>query len=522
ERGERGSNARGAPRTRVDTAAYIEVGQVVTGEFSGNRDVLTYSTVAVGAQAAVSTRRAQAAVDVRYERRLDWADPLADNNILTGAARGRYDIASGFAMEAGAMATRASLDGRGGTADFAAGDRSNVTNLYALYAGPTFGRRFGDLDVGAAYRFGYSRADAQASPLLAAGQTSFGQFEDSTNHALIGSVGMAPGRLPVGWRLSGGYEREDSGQLDQRYEGKHARLDLTYPITPTIALVGGVGYEDISVSYRPPVTDTAGAPVVDSRGRLVTNSAAPRQIAFETDGLIYDAGVMWRPSRRVAVEARVGRRYGDTIYTGSATWQENATTAYQLGVYDNLSTVGRQLTSGLAGLPTDFELVRNQIDGSIGGCAFGASGGNCMTPTLANATGFAFRSRGAVLSMSSRQMGWNLGAALGYDRRTYVTSGLTAIPGLNGTVDETYFAALTASHQLSERTNFGSSVYATYFDSGLANSGDTMSAGASAALSHMFLPRLSGSAAVSVNTIDQDGFNSRVFGSALFGMRYNF
>ncbi|MFM6854730.1 MAG: hypothetical protein ACKOUM_11685, partial [Sphingopyxis sp.] len=59
ERGERGGNARGAPRTRVDTAAYIEVGQVVTGEFSGNRDVLTYSTVAVGAQAAVSTRRAQ-------------------------------------------------------------------------------------------------------------------------------------------------------------------------------------------------------------------------------------------------------------------------------------------------------------------------------------------------------------------------------------------------------------------------------------------------------------------------------
>jgi len=164
--------------------------------------------------------------------------------------------------------------------------------------------------------------------------------------------------------------------------------------------------------------------------------------------------------------------------------------------------------------------MRNGVDGSIGGCAFGAEGGNCISPTVANATGFAYRNRGAVFSMSSRMSGWQVGVAFGYDRRTYEASGLTAIAGLNGAADQTYFTYLSASRALSERTSFGASAYATYLDSGLGL--DALSAGASASLSHIFLPRLTGNAAVSVNAIDQDGFNSRVFGSALLGMRYSF
>ena len=38
--------------------------------------------------------------------------------------------------------------------------------------------------------------------------------------------------------------------------------------------------------------------------------AAPRQIAYRTDGVYYDAGVVWRPNRRVSAEARVGKRFG--------------------------------------------------------------------------------------------------------------------------------------------------------------------------------------------------------------------
>ena len=35
------------------------------------------------------------------------------------------------------------------------------------------------------------------------------------------------------------------------------------------------------------------------------------------DGLIWDAGVMWRPSRRTSLESYVGRRYGTMSYHGT-------------------------------------------------------------------------------------------------------------------------------------------------------------------------------------------------------------
>lgn len=516
----RGRDQRGPSRPRVRVTPYIEVGQVVTGEFTNGGDVLTYSTVAVGVEASVSTRRMQAAVDARYERRISWDDPLLDNDVISGAARVRYDLTQGLALEAGALATRASVDGRAGTADFSAGNVGNIANLYSVYAGPTFGRRIGDVDVGAAYRFGYSRSDVRVRPSLPTGATSIGSFDESTNHAAIASIGMRPGALPFGWRLSGGYDRDEAGQLDQRYEGYHGRLDLTLPVSPTLALLAGVGYEDIQVSYAQPLLNGTGQPVLDSDGRLVSDTTRPRQIAFETDGLIYDAGVLWRPSRRMALEARVGRRYGDMSYTGSWSWQPTQNTGYQLGIYDSVSTLGRSLSSGLAALPTSFDLVRNQVDGSIGGCAFGASGGTCLTPALANASGFAFRNRGAVLSSSSRLGEWQLGAALGYDRRTYIANGLVGVGALDGSADETWFATLSASRPISERTAFGANLYSTYFDSGLGI--DSYSSGGSAAISHNFLPRLTGNAAVSFNALRQDGFNARIFGSALLGMRYSF
>lgn len=515
-------DARRSARPRVEVTPYIEVGQILSAQLNGGtNDVLTYSTVAVGVESQIATRRARLAADVRYERRIDWDDPLGNNDILSGVVRGRFDVAQGFALEGGALASRASVDPRGGSADFGVGDRSNSATIYSVYAGPTFGRRIGDVDVGAAYRFGYSKAEIDAATVLTPGTPRVGAFDESTNHAAIASIGMRPGRMPFGWRLSGGWDREQSGQLDQRYDGMFGRLDLTLPVTPRFALVGGVGYEDIEVSFRQPLRNAGGQPVLDAAGRLVSDTSVPRAIAFDTSGLIWDAGVLYRPSRRMAVEARVGRRYDDWTYTGSWSFQASRDTAYQLAVYDNLSTTGRQLSSGLAALPTDLVIGRNPIDGALGGCAFGQGGGTCLVPTLGNITGFAFRNRGAVLSMSTRMRPWDVGVGFGYDRRTYKAQGIVGIPGLDGAVDETLFAYLTASRPIDERTAFTGSAYSTWFFSGLGQ-GDTISAGASAALNHEFRPRLTGTAAVAFNAIDQEGFDPQSFASALLGLRYSF
>ena len=154
--------------------------------------------------------------------------------------------------------------------------------------------------------------------------------------------------LPFGWQVSGGYEREDASQLDQRFEGKYARADVTMPIGPTVALLGGVGYEDIEIGQRNPVVDTNGLPVRDANGRFITDKSTPRQLSFDTDGLIWDAGVMWQPSRRTSLTARVGRRYGDTIYTGSFSYRADHATTVQVGVYDGLSSLCLLYTSDAA------------------------------------------------------------------------------------------------------------------------------------------------------------------------------
>ena len=518
-RGRRES--RGPEHARVEVSPYIEIGQVAQIEFGNGGDVLTYSSVAVGVEGSVATRRAQAAADVRYERRIGWGDRLSDQDIISGVARGRYDVASGFALEAGALATRASTDGRAGRFGQFAGDQANTANLYSIYAGPTFGRRIGDFDVGAAYRFGYSRADIESATLLPTGAQSLGSFSDSTNHALIMSIGMRPGTLPVGWRVSGGWEREDAGELDQRYDGRHIRLDVTVPVTPTVALVGGVGYERIRLSARPPLLDVNGLPVTDNDGRLVADGTQPRQIAFDTDGLIYDAGVLWRPNRRMSLEARVGRRYGSTTYTGSWSYQQNDETAWALGVYDSVSTTGRQLNNSLATLPTDFDIFRDPIGGGIDGCAFGAAGGSCFTPATSNLSGFGFRNRGAVLSVSTRDRLWSWGAAVGYDRRRYLAGQGAGLGVIDGTVDELWYATLTASRPIDQRTNFTGGIYWTMYDSGFGNF-DSTTAGANAAVSRSFNRWLSGTAAFGINAVEQDGQDTRVFGSALFGLRAGF
>lgn len=504
----------------VDVSPYLEVGQVLTADLKGDGDVLTYTTLSAGVDASIVTRRAELAGTVRYEYRIGESGGLGNSSSVSGLVRGRLEAARGFNLEAGALATRTRADGFGGDNSVFLGDGTNVAKLYSLYAGPTFARRIGGLDVGAGYRFGYTKVDVNnpAPP----GVSSQDIFDSSTNHVAWGSIGAKPGDLPFGWQVSGGYEREDVSQLDQRYEGKFARADVTVPIGPTVALLGGVGYEDIEISQRDPVVDANGVPVRDANGRFITDKSKPRQLSFDTDGLIWDAGVMWQPNRRMALTAKVGRRYGDTIYTGSFTYRADHATSFQVGVYNGLSSFARGLSGGLASLPTQFDPTRNPVDGSINPCVFGEQGGGCLANQLGNTTTAQFRNQGVQAVMSSRFGGWSYGVGAGYDRRRLLLPGLSAIADLNGVVDENYYLFLTAGRRLDRDSDISISGYASYYDNGSPGAGDVQSAGISASYSRRFWRGLTGTAAASLTAFDQDGFNSELIGSALVGMRYNF
>ena len=509
-------------RRQVDVSPYLEIGQVLTAELKNGSDVLTYTTVAAGVDAVIATRRAEAAATIRYEHRFGESGGLGDADVLSGLARARLELMQGFNIEGGALATRARADGRGADSGLFIGGANNVANLYSIYAGPTLTKRIGNLDFGAGYRFGYTKVDIDTPAVLAPGVPVGDAYDSSTNHVAWASLGQRPGDLPFGWQVSGGYEREDSNQLDQRFEGKYARADVTVPISPSVALLGGVGYEKVQISQRDPLLDTNGVPVRDSNGRFVTDTSQPRQLSFDTDGLIWDAGVMWRPSPRTSLTARVGRRYGDTVYTGSFAYRPDDRTLFQLGVYDGLSSFGRGLTTGLSALPTQFDPTRNPISGDVNACVFGQQSGGCLAPQLANTTTAQFRSSGVQAILSSRYGRWSYGVGAGYDRRKLLVPTGSVLGAINGTVDEAYYLFVSAGRQLDSSSDLSISGYLNYFDNGSPGASDVQSAGISAAYSRRFWRGLTGTAAAGLNAFDQDGFNSQLIGSALVGLRYNF
>jgi hypothetical protein len=76
--------ARSGDRARVEVTPYIEAQQVLLVDVSGSGEVLTYSTIAAGVDAAINTRRAEAQVNVRYERLIGYDD---DQRPCTGFGR---------------------------------------------------------------------------------------------------------------------------------------------------------------------------------------------------------------------------------------------------------------------------------------------------------------------------------------------------------------------------------------------------------------------------------------------------
>ena len=92
--------------------------------------------------------------------------------------------------------------------------------------------------------------------------------------------------------------------------------DVVVPLGPTFAVTAGVGYERIRSSQRDLLRDGTGTPVIVG-GRPVADPNAPRLLTYDVDGMIYDGGVIWRPSPRTELQARAGRRYGSTTVVGS-------------------------------------------------------------------------------------------------------------------------------------------------------------------------------------------------------------
>ena len=515
---------------KVKVTPYIEAQQVAFADLNGGgREVLTYSVLSAGIDAGISGRNNQASVSARYERRFGW-NKSKDSDAYSGLARASLGVVpQAVQFEAGAVATRTAIASNGavitGSQDFA----DNVTQVYSVYAGPQLATRVGNVAVTGSYRAGYTRVDSGDVIAPAAVNPTVDLFDESITHNAAIRAGIKPGDgLPVGIGVGGGYNREDISNLDQRIEDRWARSDVTVPITPDLHVVGGVGYEKVQVSSRDAARDpVTGAPVTGADGRYVTDKTAPRTIAYNADGLIWDAGLVWRPSRRVGLSAHVGRRYGSTSYYGSFAYAPSERSSFNVSVYDSIDGIGGQLNKALASLPTDFEAVRNPFNGSLGGCV--ATGGSIdgeQSPCLSNALGSVrsavFRARGVMASYGYTGNRIQFGVGAGYDRRKFIAAPGTVLAAANGVVDENIWVAAYLNGRIDRNSSFSTSVHGNLFESGDALAGETTAIGATAAYYRQLTRKLTASAAVGVDGIKRENLPEAWSGQAMVGLRYSF
>lgn len=521
DQGGMGGMGGGGGNNQRTIQPYIEVNQVLSAELSPGNDVITFTQIATGADINLQGRNSAIAASVRYERNIGWGD-LVDSDAVSGVLRGTLAvIPNTLNLEAGALGVRTRVDAGGGTSSNPLVREDQTSQIYSVYAGPSLTERIGVVNVMAAGQVGYTRFDIANAVADAAGNP-IDAFDESVTYLGQVSAAVRPGDLlPVGVGVSARGFQEDIANLDQRVRDLSVRGDVTVPITPSLALLGGIGYEDVEISSRDALRDAAGNALLGPDGRFITDTASPRVLAFDVDGLLWDVGVLWRPSSRTSLQAQVGRRYGSTIYYGNFTYTPSERSALAIDVYDGVTGLGGVLNNNLAGLSNDFEAVRNPLTGDFGGLVTGAGGAGNIG-NLGSVRSAAFRGRG-VRASYQRDIGQlNAAIAAGYDRRSFIAAAGTVLAAADGVTDEIYYVNAGLSRPLGRRSSLAANGYASRFESGF-DTGNVTATGASLAFDRFLTSRLVGTAAVGV-----DYFNSEIsaddfaFATALLGLRYNF
>jgi hypothetical protein len=501
---------------------YIEVAQIVSAELSPGNDVVTFTQIAAGVDINVQGRNSGAAVSLRYERNIAYGDDVVDTDTVSGIARGTLGVIPGaLSLEAGALAARTRADGGGGGTANPLVREDAESRIYSAYAGPSLNTRLGDVDVQGVARIGYNRFEFDDA-LVTQGGNTVDAFDDSITYLGQLRAGVRPDTLlPVGLAVTAGGFQEDIGNLDQRVRDLYVRGDITIPLTSSLAVVAGAGYEDVEISSRDALRDANGVPIIGADGRFVTDKSAPRRIAFAVDGLLWDVGVLWRPSSRTSLQAAVGRRYDSTTYYGTFTYVPNQRSALAIQAYDGVSGFGGVLNNALAGLDSDFRAIRNPVTGDFGGLVTGTQG-QAIVGALGSVRSAAFRGRG-VRASYERNFGRTTAAiGAGYDRRTFIAAADTVLGQVNGLTDESYYVIAGLARDLGPNANIAANAYVNWFD-GAGPANDLTAAGVSAGYNQSITRRLTGRAAIAVDWVDSQ-FTAQDFAVAtgLVGLRYDF
>lgn len=509
---------------RSQATAYLELSQTVLDNLSQRDTLVTYTSVAAGGEVALHGRSTEGTVSLRYEHRFVETGGYGNEDLVSGFARVHRDvIGRNLGIDAGGLAAISAV-GQNGNATLNTVTLGNsLSQIWSVFAGPTLDTHAGDVAIRAAYSLGYTGTGQLHAIVAEPSGTAYNLFNHSVSQQATASAGVRPGVIaPVGLRASASWLREDVAYLGQRLDDRNAGLRATLPVSRSLALVGDLGWEHVRVSQHDALRDADGNAIVAANGQYVTDTSSPRQIAYDVDGLTWDGGVLWRPSRRTSLEAFAGRRYDSMTYYGTFVHNPNARSTLTVSVYDGISGFGSSLNDAVREMPTDFDVLRNPFTGDVGGCAVGSSGGGCVNGVLGSLTSSIFRGHGGSLVYGSKVGPWRASVGLGYAHRRYIAASNSVLASVDGTVDETWYVTAGLTGPIDRHTSFAVTGYGGLYHRDGSGASDSTTWGASATITRTIVERLTGSASVGLAAASQTLSNEEIDALARLALRYTF
>jgi hypothetical protein len=463
-------------------------------------------------------------VTIRYEHHFSETPGVGSSNTVTGIARTTTDIVPHtLTFDFAGLATHTAIGPDGSTVLNPAYNNGSIYQIWSLYGGPSLSTHAGILGIKASYDLGYNAID-QIRAYVPSGQTAPADlFGHSLTQQGTAWVGVRPGEvLPFGIALTGAYLREDMSTLDQRLIDDRIGVQVTQPISRTAAIVGDVGWEKLQVAQRNALLDANGNPVLTSSGQYITDTSQPRKLAYQTDGLTWDVGVVWRPSRRTSASAFVGRRYDSTTYYGALAYAPNSRQTLNVSVFDGIYGFGSGLTTALQQVPTEFAVTSDPFSGNVGSCFIGSTGGSCVGGALGSANALVFHAHGvnATYGLTMGQLSFNVGG--GYMARRFLTAPGTVLAVYNGTLDQTWYATAGLSGPIDRQTRFYINSFASLYRTDQVAYGDVGNWGVNGQITHHLTDHLIGTAAFEVLGVNQQISPDQLELMGQLGLRYNF
>jgi uncharacterized protein (PEP-CTERM system associated) len=516
-----------AQAERPQYGAFMDIRQVVEGQLHGpGEDDVTYTDISANLSAQISNRRIIASGTYRLSYRLPEAGEIDRSLNQDGVMRIQATVIDEWlSVDGGGIVTRSRVDPSGAAPASNVGNPKNLAQTYSAFVEPRLVHRFGQVGFSANYRYAYTQNESTQTDTGSTGPLT-DRFDSSVAQQLSMGLGMQRGDLPFDWQLSGEYRHENSTNLAQHLRSINGNAQITWPLgSSAIALVGSGGYERQRTSQRRALIDPlTGVPVVGKGGKFIVDPASPRILTYEMDGLIGNVGVIWRPSQRTRLDARVGYRYGGLSVTASLEMRPSKRSGLSFDLSDTLETFGQGVSGGLASSGPDLDLGESSDPNSpFQGCLIGqqAGSGSCLGNALGQAASRSYRERKASFIYSLQARIWSFGMGGGYSRRTY-NDDPNAPVSLANVVDQNFFGNLSVSRRLTRTSGVSFSLSGSYFMNGQIGASDVMNGSFGANYDRSFGRGIQMQASVAVDGSKQKDVPTDISGRAQLGLQYKF